>query len=101
MRPAVRNYIFVIMALNILSTLIAFIALFCVCKPIAAALNPALPGAKCSSVGVVISLGYFVSATSLTTDFSCAILPIFILWKVQMSKRAKVTVATILGVGLV
>lgn len=32
-------------------------------------------------------------------DWVCAILPIFLVWDVQMNKRMKVSVATILGIG--
>ncbi|GKU09955.1 unnamed protein product [Fusarium langsethiae] len=40
---------------------------------------------------------YFISACSILTDFALAILPGFMLWKVQMRRSAKVSVAIILS----
>lgn len=69
-----------------------------VCHPIAATWDPTIPGGKCD-VDVLVAAAYFVSAMSLITDFSCAILPAVILWNLQMNKRTKVSVVTILGIG--
>lgn len=60
--------------------------------------NPNIPGATCD-IEVIVATGYFVSATSLVTDFSCAILPSVVLWKLQMNKRTKISVITILSLG--
>ncbi|KAM5343669.1 hypothetical protein ACJ41O_012206 [Fusarium nematophilum] len=44
---------------------------------------------------------YFISACSILTDFALAILPAFILWKVQLRRSIKVSVAIILGLAAV
>lgn len=93
-----RYFLYFIMALNAASNFAALVALLNVCHPIAAMWNPNIAGGKCD-VEVLLAVGYFVSATSLITDFSCAILPTVVLWNIQMTKGTKFSVITILSVG--
>jgi hypothetical protein len=67
------------------------------CRPFAANWNPAL--GKCGSTEVVLQVSYFFSSVCILTDWVCAILPIFLLWNVQLSLRRKLQVGFVLSLG--
>ncbi|KAG5768815.1 hypothetical protein H9Q72_003800 [Fusarium xylarioides] len=69
------------------------IGTFFACMPISANWNDR---EKCS-VPFLISLGYVVSISAVISDWICAILPIFMLYKSHMRKATKVSVSIILG----
>lgn len=60
-----------------------------------------IAGGKCSSLSAIMALSYCFSAMNIITDWSCAIMPVFILWKIQMPPRLKVSVSLVLGMGVV
>lgn len=96
-----KRYVYIIYATLALSTasgLVTFIAVLNFCHPLSTAWDPQ-PGGTCQSNEYIKSLAYFISATAIVTDFTCAVLPIFILWKVQMQRSLKYTVVCILGFG--
>jgi hypothetical protein len=49
----------------------------------------------CPSQAVIV--GYLVSTSAVITDWICALLPIFMLYKSNMKKATKVSVSIILG----
>ncbi|ELQ42246.1 hypothetical protein OOU_Y34scaffold00221g1, partial [Pyricularia oryzae Y34] len=62
--------------------------------------NKALPGGECLSVQDLVFSSYFNSAISILTDMILALLPVPMLWRVQMNRRVKASVAGILSLGL-
>jgi hypothetical protein len=86
-----------VMAISILAGLVTFVIGLCICKPIDAEWYPT--GGKCLSPSVTIDISYLISAASILTDFSCAILPIVLLWGVQMNWKIKWSIACILSFG--
>ncbi|KAF4987607.1 hypothetical protein FDECE_15361, partial [Fusarium decemcellulare] len=63
-------------------TLIVIFGLFTMCRPVTA--NWDKDAGTCSPPIVITSLSYLVSAGSILTDWVCAILPGFMLYKAQM-----------------
>ncbi len=49
----------------------------------------------------VVNIGYAWTAVGIITDWTCAILPFFIVRKLQMSRNTKTSVMVILGLGAV
>ncbi|KAF4985279.1 hypothetical protein FDECE_16681 [Fusarium decemcellulare] len=80
-----------------LSTTVVIIGLFVICRPISAAWGH--PG-TCAPTVVIASLGYLVSTGAVVTDWICAILPGFMLYKSNMKRATKVSVTIILGLGV-
>ncbi|KAF1343740.1 hypothetical protein BDV97DRAFT_364626 [Delphinella strobiligena] len=97
---AIVRIIWAVLALSTISGIITFIASLNICHPLSHAWDPK-PGGFCKDGSFVANLAYFISATSIVTDFTCAILPIFILWGVRIEKRLKMTIAAVLGMGFV
>lgn len=50
---------------------------------------------------IIQNISYFISASSIITDWACAILPCFIVWKLNMKRKLKVSVAVVLALGAV
>ena len=96
-----QRYIIILWLLivtSVITTLIAIIAVLIRCKPVAASWNPAL--GTCINQNIIIVLTYVVSAVNIATDWSVAIIPIFILWNVQMRSTLKRMVWLVMAVGV-
>lgn len=88
-----------IVVLTCVTSLTGFIGVLTTCQPVAANWDPAR--GHCASPVVIADLSYLVSASSILTDSSAAILPIAILWRSQMKTSVKISVGVILGLGAV
>ncbi|KAL4731772.1 hypothetical protein ACLX1H_000757 [Fusarium chlamydosporum] len=77
---------------TVVSTGAATVGLFAICRPISD--NPDHVGGCPPQAATV---GYIVSANAVITDWICALLPIFMLYKSNMKKATKVSVSIILG----
>ncbi|KAM5367390.1 hypothetical protein ACJZ2D_010035 [Fusarium nematophilum] len=75
------------------------IALFANCQPIAAYWNPQM--GSCKSEDGFLILSYVGTAVQVASDWTCAITPFFIVYSLQMPKRAKIAVVGVLGLGIV
>lgn len=58
-----------------------------------------MPG-TCHDRSVQTALSYAVAVVSITSDWIFAILPIFLLWNVQLDWRVKCSVIGMLGLGI-
>ncbi|VUC23426.1 unnamed protein product [Clonostachys rosea] len=94
-----QRILYGIMAFSTLSALIVDIAFLTRCQPISATWNPM--AGKCANQSVVTSISYFISASTIVTDWSCSILPIFILRHARMPRRMKASIGIILALGAV
>jgi len=70
------------------------------CTPVQAQWDFTLKNAKCVSGPSFVAAAYSISVMTIITDWLYALLPIPMLWSVQMSPQAKVTVAFILSLGI-
>ena len=89
-------------AMQFLATIMALIGILAsllYCRPTPAYWNPLL--GTCGNFMVVVNIGYAWTAVGIITDWTCAILPYFIIRKLQMSRRSKNTVMVILGLAAV
>ncbi|KAL1592716.1 hypothetical protein SLS60_011132 [Paraconiothyrium brasiliense] len=73
--------------------------LFFQCKPVQKNWYTNLPG-ECNPREIQTALSFAVAAVSITTDWTFAILPVCLLWNVQMDPRVKLSVVLMLGLGV-
>ncbi|KAL9563843.1 hypothetical protein ACKAV7_012015 [Fusarium commune] len=59
--------------------------------------TPNPPGGSCLDGKVIVIASYAYSAISCLSDWTFSILPIFFVWKLQMSRRTKISVVGILA----
>jgi hypothetical protein len=81
-------------ALTVVATTAVVIGCFVGCRPIAA--NWGHEG-ECSPYELMAALGYLMSSAAVVTDWVCAVLPVFMLYKSQMKTTTKVSVGVVLG----
>lgn len=60
--------------------------------------NP--PAGSCMDAKIISNTFYGYSAISCWIDWTLSILPIFIVWKLQMNRRVKISVSLILAAGI-
>jgi hypothetical protein len=70
------------------------------CSPVSYFWNRAQEG-HCLSMDVIIGLTYFYSVVNAICDFTFGLLPVFLVWNLQMDKRVKIILIPILGMGCV
>ncbi|KAH6611820.1 hypothetical protein C7974DRAFT_445679 [Boeremia exigua] len=73
--------------------------LFFQCAPVQKNWYTAMPGV-CQDRSIQTSLSYAVAVVSILSDWIFAILPIFLLWNVQLDWRVKASVIGMLGLGI-
>lgn len=85
------------MALNIAWGIWAFLNLLVSCTPIAYIWDPTIPGAHClDHVAVYISVGVI----EIVVDACIFLLPIPMVWKLQLPLRSKIELSLIFGISL-
>ncbi|KAI0023874.1 GPCR, PTH11-type [Xylariomycetidae sp. FL0641] len=97
-----KKYVWTLWAMQFVATAMALVGVLASllhCRPTKAYWNPLL--GECGDMMVVVNIGYVWTATGIITDWICAILPYFIVRKLQMNRNKKMTVMAILGLGAV
>ncbi|KAJ5818096.1 hypothetical protein N7474_003687 [Penicillium riverlandense] len=56
---------------------------------------------SCMDIDIVIAVAYVYSVTAVCCDFALGVLPMFLIWNLQMVPQTKVALACILGMGCV
>lgn len=92
-----RWILYTIIALTTIAALASDITVLTWCKPISATWIRGQ--GQCADASVLTSISYYISATSILTDWTCAIVPAIILWDVQLKWKIKASVAVVLGFG--
>ncbi|CAG7564518.1 unnamed protein product [Fusarium equiseti] len=82
---------------TIVTMLYNIIAGFAACVPVTANWDRR----EICSLPVIMSTGYVVSISAVISDWTCAILPVFMLYKSNMRRATKVSVSIVLGLAAV
>jgi hypothetical protein len=92
-----KYIIYLVLTLNSFSVIV-FLFLMLQCKPISYFWNQNQPG-HCVNPRLITYTSYIFTGVCIVTDFTLAILPIFVVWNLNMNRRTKAAVAGILGMG--
>jgi hypothetical protein len=96
-----RIVIYVVIALMLIySICFLFIVIF-QCSPVSFFWNwhPGAPG-RCNNHHILANTGYAHMALSFVADWTLGLMPIWLLWKVQISRQRKIAISVLLGFGL-
>ncbi|KAF2490288.1 hypothetical protein BU16DRAFT_566320 [Lophium mytilinum] len=96
-----KMILWTLIALSIIAAIISNVGVWSSCRPMAFTWDKTIKGGKCSSINVIIALTYLVSGTNILTDWTCAVLPAFILYDIQMRTKLKISIVLVLGMGAV
>ncbi|KAF2651340.1 hypothetical protein K491DRAFT_607097 [Lophiostoma macrostomum CBS 122681] len=90
-----------IMALCASTNLAAALYIIFQCNPVDAAWKADLMGkGYCQPPVYLQDVYYFCSSVNIFTDWATALMPIPLLWHVQMNRNTKISVAAVLGLGI-
>ncbi|KAL5355875.1 hypothetical protein BJX96DRAFT_171073 [Aspergillus floccosus] len=103
--PVHRAIIYVVTAVTVVTGFIFFIFCLIQCSPVSYFwdrfwLDETIPG-SCGHLTAIEILLYLFSAVSASFDFTVAILPIFVVRKLQMSHKTKVAAVCLLGMACI
>ncbi|KNG49338.1 hypothetical protein DDE82_008422 [Stemphylium lycopersici] len=106
-RIAGRRMVFIyinygIMALCASTNLAAILYIIFQCDPVEAAWKADLmaKGTHCQPSVYLMNVYYFCTSVNIFTDWATALMPIALLWNVQMNRNTKISVGGILGLGI-
>jgi hypothetical protein len=90
-----------VIGVTIVVGLVFWFVLTLQCKPVDFFWNRMNPGAKgtCLSTDTIIGIAYLYSVTATLCDFVLGLLPISLVWKLQMTPKTKIALAAILSMG--
>ncbi|KAK5734927.1 hypothetical protein LTR17_008560 [Elasticomyces elasticus] len=94
-----RYSLYGVMVLLVITTIIPIIALCTECKPVYGFWHRKL--GKCHSPNFRIYSIYVQASYSAATDLLCSLLPIIIVWNLQMALSKKIGVCVIMSMGLI
>lgn len=91
--------LYAVSAMFVVMNLIALLYIIFQCAPVSYAWDQSTPGGKCNPSQTLADIYYATTAINIATDWFCALLPIPLLWNVQLNRNAKLSVGVILGLG--
>lgn len=92
--------LWVSMSIIAIWSLVAFFWDVFQCKPVEAQWDFTIPNQTCVTPDQIVSAAYALSVMTILSDWLYALLPIAMIWGVQMTKQAKITVSIVLGLGI-
>lgn len=93
-------FIYGALAINVMTGLVFFFVTTLQCQPVSYFWHKSQPG-TCVPIGIIIALTYLYSSLNIICDFTFALLPIFIVRKLNMKKRMKIAIIPLLSMGCV
>ncbi|RAH60550.1 hypothetical protein BO85DRAFT_457374 [Aspergillus piperis CBS 112811] len=89
-----------VVGVSIIVGLVFWFMLTFECKPVSHFWQRTKPG-HCMSIDNLLDIAYVYSVTAMICDFTLGLLPIFLVWKLQMSRQTKAALAGILSLGCI
>ncbi|POS75381.1 hypothetical protein DHEL01_v206217 [Diaporthe helianthi] len=93
-------FIYMALTINVLTGMVFFFVTTLQCQPVSFFWNKDQPG-KCIQIDIIIGLTYLYSSLNIICDFTFALLPIFIVRKLNMKRRMKVAIIPLLSMGCI
>lgn len=92
--------IYGVMLVTVVTGAVFFFVTMFQCTPISYFWNKSQEG-FCVPIDVIIALTYLYSVCSVICDFTFAVLPMFVIWTLNINKRTKLALAPILAMACV
>ncbi|KAE8382364.1 hypothetical protein BDV26DRAFT_288646 [Aspergillus bertholletiae] len=91
--------IYTTIVLSIAVGLLFFFVTLLECRPIHYVWDYGMMSPHCVSKDFLLDIAYTHSVIAALCDLTLGILPLFMIWKLQMNRRAKISLGAILGLG--
>jgi hypothetical protein len=99
-KPVHKWIIYCAMAISVFTGGIFFFVTLFQCTPISYFWNK-LESGYCVPIDVIIGLTFLYSACAIISDFTFAILPIFLIWGLNMPAKTRMMLIPVLGMACV
>ncbi|KAA8642344.1 uncharacterized protein ATNIH1004_011288 [Aspergillus tanneri] len=96
-----RMFLCLVLAFSILAGLVFFFFTTFQCHPVSHYWNTTIADEKCLKAATIIKVTYAYSAVAATSDFAIGLLPVFIVWNLQMAKARKYGLIGLFGIACV
>ncbi|PSR79578.1 hypothetical protein BD289DRAFT_442227 [Coniella lustricola] len=96
-----RVVIWVCLVASVASAMVGFVAVVALCQPLAYYWNTSIDGGWCASTQIITGISYLISIMAIVTDWTCALIPCFVVWNLQMRSRLKASVCAVLALGII
>ncbi|KAJ5289230.1 hypothetical protein N7478_002260 [Penicillium angulare] len=96
-----RTHLAILYGVIIFSTAVGTVFLFFSvfqCRPVPYYWNHYPETGHCLDINILLGIVYMYSGVTVTCDFILTIFPIYLIWRLQMDRRAKVAVSGILSI---
>ena len=100
-KPVQRWIIHIVMSLTVLTGLVFFFVTLLQCMPLSYFWDKFSQTGRCIDIDVIIVLTFIYSGVSVLCDFTFALLPIFLVWNLNMSAKTRILLIPILGMACV
>ncbi|RHZ63772.1 uncharacterized protein CDV56_107339 [Aspergillus thermomutatus] len=98
-----RIILWTVIALSIAIGLMFWFVLLLDCNPVSyfwLRVNPLISG-KCMSTDVLLAIAYLYSSLTIFCDLTLGIMPALLVWNLQMNRKTKIALGSILSLGAV
>lgn len=92
-----RMTTYLLMALSVMYSVSATLEIFLVCQPLAFSWNTSIPGGHC---GNLKKAWLAVAVANLLIDLAIVLLPLPVLWGLQMNTKRKLALSGIFSIGV-
>ncbi|KAF2020014.1 hypothetical protein BU24DRAFT_131223 [Aaosphaeria arxii CBS 175.79] len=96
-----RWIVYIVMGLTVLTGLVFFFVTLFQCSPISYFWNKKLENGTCVNVDIIIALTFLYSGINAIVDFTFGILPMWLVWNLNMRKSEKLALIPILGMACI
>lgn len=85
----------------IVSSTVAFcVVIWMQCTPVEGNWDPTVEGRKCMELKKFMDATYVLSAITIFTDFVCALIPLPIIWKLNLNRKTRIGIMAVIALGL-
>ncbi|KAK1986841.1 hypothetical protein LZ30DRAFT_240947 [Colletotrichum cereale] len=93
--------IYIVMMLTVCTGVVFFFVTLLQCQPISYFWNQRTQEGHCVPIDVIIALTFLYSAFSVICDFTFAILPIVLIWKLKMNRKTKLALVPVMAMACI
>lgn len=83
------------------STVVGFVAVVALCQPLDYYWDTSIEDGWCASTQIITGISYLISVMAIITDWTCSLVPCYVVWNLQMKSRLKASVCGVLALGIV
>ena len=93
--------IYGVMVVTVVTGVVFFFLTLFQCWPVEFFWDKTIEGGSCIDINVIVTATYVYSAFSVVCDFTFALLPIVLIWKLNMNTRTKMALVPIMTMACV